>query len=57
MQDELQLFVRVVVSFYYASAFVTCLRLRRPVYGVVTDIRENDGKKQIEYETWFSSAK
>lgn len=39
-----------------APAFVTCLKLRRPVYGVVTDIRETDGRKQIEYETWFEKA-
>ena len=36
-----------------APAFVTCLKLRRAVYGVVTDIRETDGRAQIEYETWF----
>ena len=35
------------------TAFVTCLKLRRPVYGVVTDIRNLDGRKQVEYETWF----
>lgn len=35
--------------------FVTCLKLRRPIYGVITDIKEKDGRKEIEYETWFSN--
>ena len=35
--------------------FVVCLKLRRNIYGVVTDIREKDGRKEIEYETWFLS--
>ena len=35
--------------------FVTCLKLRRPIYGVVTDIKDKDGRKEIEYETWFSN--
>lgn len=35
--------------------FMVCLKLRRNIYGVVTDIREKDGRKEIEYETWFSN--
>lgn len=35
--------------------FVVCLKLRRNIYGVVTAIRDNEGKKEIEYETWFSN--
>ena len=35
-------------------AFATCLRLRRNIYGVVTDVRETNGRKEIEYETWFA---
>lgn len=35
--------------------FVVCLKLRRNIYGVVTDIRDKDGRKEIEFETWFSS--
>ena len=35
--------------------FVTCLKLHRSIYGVVTDIKEKDGRKEIEYETWFSN--
>lgn len=34
--------------------FVTCLKLRRNIYGVVTDVKEKDGRKEIEYETWFA---
>lgn len=37
-----------------ALPFVACLKLQREVYGVITDIREEAGKKEIEYETWFS---
>lgn len=35
--------------------FVVCLKLRRNIYGVVTDIRDKDGRKEIEFETWFSN--
>lgn len=37
-----------------ALPFAACLKLQREVYGVITDIREKAGKKEIEYETWFS---
>lgn len=37
--------------------FVVCLKLRRNIYGVVTDIRDNDGRKEIEFETWFANKK
>ena len=37
--------------------FVVCLKLRRNIYGVVTDIREKDGRKEIEFETWFANKK
>ena len=37
------------------TPFVVCLKLRRNIYGVVTEIREKDGRKEIEFETWFSS--
>ena len=37
--------------------FVTCLKLGRGVYGVVTDIRDMDGRWEVEYETWFLSKK
>lgn len=37
-----------------ALPFAACLKLQREVYGVITDIKESAGKKEIEYETWFS---
>lgn len=37
-----------------ALPFAACLKLQREVYGVITGIRESAGKKEIEYETWFS---
>ena len=37
-----------------ALPFAACLKLQREVYGVITGMREPDGKKEIEYETWFS---
>lgn len=37
------------------TPFAMCLKLRRNIYGVVTDIREKDGQKEIEYEAWFSN--
>jgi hypothetical protein len=37
-----------------APPFATSLKLGRAIYGVVTDIREADGKREIEYEAWFS---
>ena len=37
-----------------ALPFAACLKLQREVYGVITGIREPDGKREIEYETWFS---
>ena len=35
--------------------FVTCLKLKRSIYGVITDIKDMDGRKVFEYETWFAS--
>jgi hypothetical protein len=34
-------------------AFVTCLKLKRKIYGVITAIIEEDGQTKYEYETWF----
>lgn len=34
-------------------AFVTCLKLKRNIYGVITDIIEEGGQTKYEYETWF----
>ena len=38
-----------------ALSFAMCLRLKRPVYGVITDLREEDGRTVYEYETWFAA--
>lgn len=35
--------------------FITCLKLKRSIYGVITDIKDTDGRKVFEYETWFAS--
>ncbi len=35
--------------------FVTCLKLRRNIYGVITNIILEDGRTKYEYETWFAS--
>ena len=37
-------------------AFVTCLKLKRKIYGVITEIIEEDGKIKYEYETWFENS-
>ncbi len=34
-------------------AFVTCLRLKRKIYGVITDIIPDPSPTRYEYETWF----
>lgn len=34
-------------------AFVTCLKLNRKIYGVITDIKTDAFPVQYEYETWF----
>ncbi len=34
-------------------AFVTCLRLKRKVYCVITDVIIEDGRSKYEFETWF----
>ena len=34
-------------------AFITCLRLKRRIYGIITDIIVEDGTTKYEYETWF----
>ena len=36
-------------------AFVTCLKLKRKVYGVITDIITEPYPTKYEYETWFDS--
>lgn len=33
--------------------YATCLKLKRNVYAVVTDIMTKDGRKIFEYETWY----
>lgn len=38
-------------------AISTCLRLRRKIYGVVTDITYKDAKIQYEFEAWFDYEK
>lgn len=39
-------------------ALVTCLKLKRRMYGVITDIIADDGDhKKYEFETWFDSTK
>ena len=35
--------------------FVTCLNLKKKVYGVITAIIQEDGKTKYEYETWFDN--
>jgi hypothetical protein len=36
-------------------AFVTCLKLKRKIYGVITAIIEENGQIKYEFETWFDS--
>ena len=38
-------------------AFVTCLKLRRNIYGVITSIEEDDFPVKYEFETWFDSSR
>ena len=38
-------------------AFVACLKLGRKIYGVITDIKDDNGQIKYEFETWFDSAK
>lgn len=38
-----------------AISFAMCLRLKRPVYGIITDIRKETGRTVYEYETWFAA--
>ena len=33
--------------------FSACIKLQRKIYGVITDIRTEEGRVQYEYETWF----
>ena len=37
-------------------AFLTCLKLKRKIYGVITEIVNENGQVKYEYETWFDSA-
>ena len=39
------------------AVFVTCLRLKRKVYGVITDIITEPYPTKYEYETWFDSSR
>mgnify|MGYP003297165482 CR=1 FL=1 len=36
-------------------AFVTCLKLGRKIYGVVTEINDGSFPTKYEFETWFNS--
>lgn len=36
-------------------AFVTCLKLRRNIYGVITNIITENNFTKYEYETWFAN--
>ena len=38
-------------------AFVTCLKLKRKIYGVITDIIPKPYPTKYEFETWFDSVK
>ena len=38
-------------------AFVTCLKLRQSIYGVITAIIEDSGRTIYEYETWFDGTR
>jgi hypothetical protein len=38
-------------------AFVTCLKLKRRIYGVITDIITEPYPTKYEFETWFDSVK
>ncbi len=37
-------------------AFVTCLKLKRHIYGVITNIITENNHTKYEYETWFDNA-
>jgi hypothetical protein len=37
--------------------FVTCLKLKRKVYGVITDIITESFPTKYEFETWFDQSK
>ena len=36
-------------------AFVTCLKLKRKIYGVITAIQADEFPTKYEFETWFDS--
>jgi len=36
-------------------AFVTCLKLKRNIYGVITAIKKDEHPKKYEFETWFDN--
>ena len=38
-------------------AFVTCLKLKRKIYGVITAIKTDEFPTKYEFETWFYSAR
>ena len=39
------------------SAFATCLKLKRKIYGVITDIDMESSPTKYEFETWFDQSK
>ena len=39
------------------TAFATCLKLKRKIYGVITAIIEENGQTKYEFEAWFDSGK
>ena len=38
-------------------AFVTCLKLKRNIYGVITAIKTDEHPTKYEFETWFDNSK
>jgi hypothetical protein len=38
-------------------AFVTCLKLKRNIYGVITAIKADEHHARYEFETWFDNSK
>jgi hypothetical protein len=38
-------------------AFVTCLKLNRNIYGVITAINDTEFPTKYEFETWFDNKK
>ena len=38
-------------------AFVSCLKLKRKIYGVITAIKKDEHPPKYEFETWFDQSK